>query len=507
MAYMNKKVAVILKLPQLQNLIKRDPAAYHEEFLMQKKHFDSELAIFKLRPTKDSDRFTDLVNFISHVSSCYKDETADIPGELISLLEDHSGNLNADVRAKLFQSLILLRNKQVLDPLPLIRLAFKLFSVQDKTLRIMLSDYIVNDIKTLNVNKHNNNLNKSIQALLFTVVSNESESTAARKTVQILAELYRKRVWTDARTINVLASACASTHVPVLLSSINFFLGIETKMHEDEEEVKAKVNTTEVNYHEHSKKTRKRQRQVQRAVSHNEKIRRQENEKMETIVPLFPAIQLIHDPQVLAEKLFQRVRQSGERFEVKLTIMNFVSRLIGCHKLLLLPFYSFLQRYLNSHQQDVSKILAYLIQSCHDLVPPDELLPVVKAIAHNFITERCTTEVIAIGINSIREIIVRVPSLLKEEGMEEFVQDLVMYGKKSHKSVMIAAHSVLNLVRELYPALLRQKDRGKSHDIASRPADYGAIHVASGVEGTELLEAYERGDILIDEDGRLQLLS
>lgn len=58
MAYMHKKVALILKLPQLQNLIKRDPEAYKEEFMMQKRHFESELEIFRTRPTKDSDRFT-----------------------------------------------------------------------------------------------------------------------------------------------------------------------------------------------------------------------------------------------------------------------------------------------------------------------------------------------------------------------------------------------------------------------------------------------------------------
>jgi protein SDA1 len=447
MAYMNKKVAVVHKLPQLQNLIKRDPKAYHEEFLMQKNHFESELEIFKMKPTKDSDRFTELVNFICHVSACYKDETAHVPGALMSLLEEHSANLHPDVRAKLIQSLILLRNKEILDPLPLLRLAFKLFTVQDKTMRVMLCEYIVNDIKAININKHNNQLNRNIQALLYTVVSGEADSTAARKTTQILAELYRRRIWTDARTVNVLASACTSPHVAVMLSAINFFLGIETKMHEDEDEEKAKVNTSEVNYHEHSKKTRKRQRQVQRAITHNEKVRRKENVKSETIVPLFPAIQLIHDPQVLVEKLFKRLKSSNEHFDVKLTVMNFISRLIGCHKLIHLAFYSFLNKYLTAHQKDVTKILAYLIQGCHDLVPPDELLPVVKSIAHHFITERCTTEVVAIGINSVREVLVRVPALLKEPGMEDFIQDLVLYGKKTHKSVMIAAHSVQNLVR------------------------------------------------------------
>ena len=71
----------------------------------------------------------------------------------------------------------------------------------------------------------------------------------------------------------------------------------------------------------------------------------------------------------------------------------------------------------------------------------------VKSIAYNFITERCSNEVLSVGLNSVREIFSRVPALLKEPGMADFVQDLALYGRKTHKSVMMAAHSIVNLVR------------------------------------------------------------
>jgi len=353
-------------------------------------------------------------------------------------LEQHATTLHLDVRSKLFQALILLRNKGMIDPLILLRLAFKLFSVPDKTLRASLGEYIFNDIKSINANKRNDKLNRNVQAVLFGIVA-EDTTVAARKTVLLLSELYRRRVWTDARTINVIASACTSPVTRVVVVAINFFLGIETKMSEDEDEEKSGT-VKEVDFHAHSKKTKKRIRHVQRQVEQNAKMRREQAKKAEETVPLFPAIQLIHDPQVLAEKLFKKLRQPGEKFEVKLLLMNFISRLIGCHKLLLLSFYSFLQRYLTSHQQDVTHILAYLIQACHDLVPPEDLLPVIKAIAFHFINERCTNEVIAVGINSVREIFTRMPTLLREPGMDDFVEDLAQYGKKTHKSVMMASH-------------------------------------------------------------------
>jgi len=498
---MSGKVSVTLKLPQLQNLIKRDPVAYREEFTSQYNRFKSELDIFKLRPTADSERFTDLITFMSHVSHCYKKESTDLPGSLLSLMEENATTLHPDVRAKLLNALIMMRNKGIIEPLTLLKLSFKLMATPDKTLRMSLGEYIFNDIKAINLNRHDEKTNRRVQALLFGIVE-EDTTVVARKTVEILAELYRRRVWTDARTINVLGTACLSSATRVAVAAINFFLGIESKMHEDDDE-EATASVAEVDYHAHSKKTRARQRHIKRQVEHNTKIRKDQANKVAENVPLFPAIQILYDPQNMTEKLCQKLKQSGERFEVKLLMMNFVSRLIGCHKLIMLSFYSYLQRYLTSHQQEVTRILTFLVQSTHDLVPPEELMPVIRTITNNFITERCTNEAITVGLNAVREVINRAPALLHEEGMGDLIQDLAQYGKKTHKSVMIAAHGIVNLVREMYPALLRKSDRGKFHNLASIPSAYGSSKVSDGVEGVELLEAYERGELKLDSDGEV----
>ena len=42
--------------------------------------------------------------------------------------------------------------------------------------------------------------------------------------------------------------------------------------------------------------------------------------------------------------------------------MNLLTRLVGTHRLLLLPLYSYLQRYLSAHQAHVTQVLAFLIQ-------------------------------------------------------------------------------------------------------------------------------------------------
>lgn len=259
----------------------------------------------------------------------------------MQLLEENAMTLHPDVRAKLFTALIMLRNKGMLDPLLLLRLSFKLFCVTDKALRVSLSEYIINDIKSINQKRTDNKLNRSIQAILYNIVQEEN-ATSARKTVEILAELYRKRVWTDARTVNVVAAACVSSITRVCVTAVSFFLGIETKMMEDDDDEKAS-NPKDGNTHQHSKKTRKRLRQAQKIQETSAKTKRDKDKKAAEVTPLFPALMMIHDPQVLAEKLFKKLRQTGERFEVKLLLMNFISRLIGCHKLILLSFNSFLQ--------------------------------------------------------------------------------------------------------------------------------------------------------------------
>ncbi len=91
------------------------------------------------------------------------------------------------------------------------------------------------------------------------------------------------------------------------------------------------------------------------------------------------------------------MESSTERFEVKLLHKDLLSRLIGLHQLLLLNFYPYLQRYLQPHQRQVTKILLYVAQASHEFVPPEILQSICKTIANNFITERNSGEVMAVG--------------------------------------------------------------------------------------------------------------
>lgn len=100
-------------------------------------------------------------------------------------------------------------------------------------------------------------------------------------------------------------------------------------------------------------------------------------------------------------------------------------------------------RYLEPHQRQVTRILLFAAQASHELIPGDVVEPILKTIANNFITERNSSDVMAIGLNAVREICTRCPLAMGEE----LLRDLVLYKKYKEKSVMMAARSLITLYR------------------------------------------------------------
>jgi protein SDA1 len=226
-------------------MVKRDPEAYHDEFMMQLRHYQSELAIFRLQPTKDSEHFGALVSFLAHVATCFPSELAAFPMELIQLLEKHVNVLEATLRRTLVQSLILLRNKNVVEAVVVLPLFFQLFRTPDKRLRELCYAHIIYDIKRMHAeggSRHETSMRR-LQTFMFSMVADEHE-VAAIQSVHVLISLYRKKIWYDARTINCIASACANAKMTrVMVTAISFFLGIDAEMAEDDEQENAKGKT------------------------------------------------------------------------------------------------------------------------------------------------------------------------------------------------------------------------------------------------------------------------
>ena len=61
---------------------------------------------------------------------------------------------------------------------------------------------------------------------MFTMLSDSSDM-AARKSLEVMIELWRYKVWTDAKTVNAIAGACFFKESKILVTALKFFVGID----------------------------------------------------------------------------------------------------------------------------------------------------------------------------------------------------------------------------------------------------------------------------------------
>lgn len=511
----NRAVLLGNNLPQLQNMIKRDPQSYKEEFLQQYRHFESSLSLFELKPSEENKDFCDQAMFLAQVVKLYPEQAKVFPAKVMDLLSRFHMLMEPDLRKHLVQALILLKNKGVVASIDLLSLFFTLFRCPDKLLRVLLYTFIVNDIKVANAKLKNNRLNQTLQNYLFTILNKTREESAggkvsqvnpesviaAKKSLQVCIELYQKNVWNDRKTVNIIAESCLSPISKISVIASVFFLGANGKKddHDSDDDL---PDLKKLDHQSHiNKKTKSRARKREKAIA---SIKKRASKGKKAEVFNFSALHLINDPQGFVEKLFSRLHKANtESFEVKLVLMKLIARVVGIHKLLLLGFYPLLIRYLQPQQRDVTQILALTAQACHELVPPDALEPIIMAIANNFVNDTNANEAISVGINSIREICARAPLAITPS----LVEDLTEYKKNKDKSVVMASRSLIQLFREIDPTMLKKKDRGREATIAGiqgaapKPLKFGEVRTVDSIAGTEYLDPDYKAPDYNDDEG------
>lgn len=458
----------------LQNLLRREPASYRDEFLQQLEHYKTQLRILRADPGSKaaSGEFADLVSFIAHVSACFPTETAGFPSDVALLLQSHR-LLDADLRDRLVQTLSLLRNKGVLSSIDLIKTLFPILaSTESRTLRTLVYSTVVAAVRSENIKSRNHVFNKQVQAILFEMVS--ANGAGGAWAVRLAKEMWQKSVWQgDARCVEICKDAALCVDVKVMLAGIHFFLGVDNA--DDESSDDEGPDLRRLQHQAGINKTSKnRRQQVLRAMKHDKRKRRADTKENVN----FPAIQLLHDPQGFAERLYATHLTSKRplAFEHRLLVLSLLSRLIAAHKLTLLSLYSHLLRWVSPHQRDVTKVLASLAGAVHDLVPPEVVEPAVKKVANEFCTAGVNPEVVCAGLNTIREIAARQPLALDPT----LLSDLIEYKTSKDKGVNTAARGLIALFRQVAPELLPKKERGKTASL--QVSDGSAPQLRFGIE-------------------------
>lgn len=494
-----------LDLQVLEEKIHKDPQAYREDFLKQLNHYKSMLEIYMEKPPKGDSQnkdFGKLVSFLGFCSGEYADDVTDFPTQLGDLLEKHLNILDPNLRRVLVKTLIVLRNKELIAPVTVLSLFFKLFRCHDKAVRKLLYNHIVADITSINKVKRDNTLNRTLVNFMYSMLE-DPDMTASKKSLDVMIELYKRRVWRDAKTVNAIASAVFGSSTKMRVTAMHFFLNVDDK----EEEMKLSRKQKEIEVRRAMKKdsvrrkTRSRDKKIKSLKRGLRDDRENEGLKEIHIQPNWPAIELINDPHGFTKRLTAALRASTDPFDVRITMMNLVSRMIACHKLIIPSFYTFIQRYMRARQDRVTHILAIVAQSCHELVPPENLDVIVKTLANEFIHDKSSDESVAIGMNTLRAICQRCPLVMNQT----LLQDLAQYKKSKNKAVVASARSIIKLFREVDPNMLAKKDRGKNESGGewTKPLPYGGYVVYDDVDGMDLLDKAKsimRGKSLNDED-------
>ena len=470
---------LIQMLPQYQDRVKRDKESYKEEFLKILKKFEEQFNIFLFNPSRKIKGFKELLMFFAHLSHLFKEETAFIPKGLCKIISENYLTIPHEVRLTIVDSLSIMCKSGILSLLEVIPLFFNLMRCQDKILRKRLTDYIISSLTKVNEKHKNVNINKNIQNFCEKLLE-DSNKKLARKTLNIIVNLYQKKIWNDSRTINMLANiAVNAKDIKISSAACKFFLSEydteqgDSSDEEDLEELKNKYKLLGKGYSQKTKKRKAKLKQLMKSIERKE----ERNKKIKTNTNFLPIDQL-NDPYTFAEKLFHIMSsvQSGN-FSHKLIILRLLGRILGRHRLIINNFFNSMIPLIKAEQKDLNIILASIIEATHDQIPPIELESLIKKLFDFFISDVLPPQQITLGLHTLYGIMERCPYCINEEYFN-ICEELRNY---KNKSVANAARAVCNLYKE------HSDKKGIENGFG-----FGDAKNNDTIEGIELLKKLEK---------------
>ncbi|KAG6437159.1 hypothetical protein SASPL_102070 [Salvia splendens] len=420
------RTSVKLNLTSLQSIMKVDPEGYSSELSLVYDQFKSSLDLFHQQAS---------LNYTS----------------ISGISADHSVAKDLGSRAMFLAHII--------DIAETLEVFMVLQTLRGKVLRQLAFSHVIKSIRRMN-QKHKNDLkNKALQNILLGMLQQEEEAISKLALIT-LCDLHRRKVWCDDRTANAICMACFHPSTRNMIAALSFLLDFEKIEDDDSDDSDSQDDqatpqpqvflSKEAMYKANFKGTpssKKKKVKLQRFIRNLKKQQRLSSEKSNTNYSS-PLNHLI-DAQGFSEKLFSRVQFStNEKFEAKMMMLKVIARTIGLHHLILLNFYSYLQKYVQPHRPELTTLLAAAVQACHEMVTSillAEFMWFLFLILH--LLE------ITVGLNVIREICLRMPLLMTEE----LLQDLVLYRKSHEKAVSASSRSLLTLFREIWPIIASQE--------------------------------------------------
>ncbi|KAK2958692.1 putative Protein SDA1 like protein [Blattamonas nauphoetae] len=488
----------------LQERVKSNPSLYPEEITQIYSHFKELTKLYEVNPTKLQDDFAPSVAFLAQVAPHIQTILSTFPTELVEFLDKYAAQIPQDARVSLTKSVLQMNNRDLLDPVVLIPIMFKLFLIPDRECRDTIYFSLISFLKKYSTKTQYSNKMKAIQQFLYASMRDETP-IIAKKAMDIVIALFQRCIWQNTATISILTQMCFHKDNKLKRLAVLFFLGCHSQQlgaeasnskpgdNDDDylnissgpsierkvEGITAPQHVTRQDIYNLSKKSTKNSAKRKRRLEAAQKLAKKQQKADDGTLsyagpPPSHIMQMIPDPHDFAQALLTQLTKSHFPFEFRLISLDLISRLIGTNQLMLLQFYPFISRFLRPTQREISKLLAITAQSFHNLVPPDEGEQVIRTIAERFIqpvemftsstNKRVSSSTASMasastsqGINTIREICARTPLSMSREMLAELTE----YRHAREKNIQMAAKGLIGLFRVVNPLLLEKKERGR----------------------------------------------
>jgi len=125
----------------------------------------------------------------------------------------------------------------------------------------------------------------------------DPNETASKRSLTVMIELYKRKLWNDEKCVNVLAEACLNTNPKICASACKFFLVLnydfesESESESSDEEDKKLMQGR---YKGTKKMTKARQSNLDKAIKQHKRKEKRKN-KVKITTDFLP-IDLIYDP-------------------------------------------------------------------------------------------------------------------------------------------------------------------------------------------------------------------
>lgn len=311
---------------------------------------------------------------------------------------------------------------------------------------------------------------------------NQSNYKAARKTLNIMILLYKKRVWNDDKAVNAIAQACYSNDRKISYAACKFFLSEYEEVDEEDSEnnemddLKNKYKLLGKGNNKKTKRKKQDLKKLMKAVERRENRKTKIKENKD-----FMPIDLLNDPTQICEKMYDKLIhvKNKQNTSLKVALIRLIGRLAGRHKIIIPHYFNFAATLVRPKQEHISTIFASIIEATHHLVPPSELEPVVNEIFDKFVDSSFPPQYVTIGVNALKELVERSPHCIKYDHYT-IVEDLK---RVKNKSVSTAVRAFINMVRDVLPELMDNK--------VGDDQTYGINQASDTIEGLDLLKVYE----------------